>query len=406
MKVCLVRCPSPFLIEDKVFPPLGLMAVGTGLKLRGHEVRIHDGPLGEIPMVGYTHYGFGPTTPEYPAAKSAIRKIWLHNRNATCILGGPHATLNYRDCRHDGWDGILVGDGEVEAEKVFSFFGRGHIVTAQERPLDEYPIPDRSLLDLSQYHYKLEGIPATTLTTSKGCPHHCDFCCKNHGKVRLRSAKKVIDEIVYLHDGFGYKALAFPEDIFIVDRKRTEVVCQTLKMFGITWRCLVRADIIVRRGQEFIRMMKDSGCAGVGMGVESGSDTILANVHKGETADTMRKAIAMLKAEGLKVKGFFIIGLPGESPETLAETEKFLDKVELDDIDAKIFQPYPGSPIHDHREQYDIRWDNIPLENSFYKGRPGEYFGSLSTSALTTAQIVEAWKRIETKYKKWETASA
>jgi radical SAM superfamily enzyme YgiQ (UPF0313 family) len=112
----------------------------------------------------------------------------------------------------------------------------------------------------------------------------------------------------------------------------------------------------------------------------------------------------MLKARGLFVKGFFIVGLPGESEQTLAETEAFLKEVKLNDIDCKIFQPYRGSPIYDHKERYDIHWEPMPLEYTFYKGRPGEYYGNISTSSLSKERIVAAWEHFEQNYKDWSFA--
>ena len=113
----------------------------------------------------------------------------------------------------------------------------------------------------------------------------------------------------------------------------------------------------------------------------------------------------MLKAESIRVKGFFVIGLPGESPETLRETEQFIREMPLDDFDCNIYSPYPGSPIYDHRERYDIDWtDGTDLSRSFYKGRPDECGGfDVHTSLATTEQIVSAWKRIVHSYKKWGT---
>jgi len=109
----------------------------------------------------------------------------------------------------------------------------------------------------------------------------------------------------------------------------------------------------------------------------------------------------MLKSNGIRVKGFLIIGLPGESFETLNETTNFLDEVKLDDIDAKIFQPYPGSPIWDNRDEYDICWEVQDQSTTFYNGRPREYYGTIRTSHLTNAEIYNAWVEIEHKYKKF-----
>ena len=401
MTICLVRCPSPFLIDERAFPPLGLMAVGAGLKRAGHDVVIYDGELEGLPL-DYEHYGFGPTSPEYPAAIDCLHRIKEANPRAKVVVGGPHVTLVPNLCLGDGFDCIVVGDGDNAASHAF--FGNHRIIYAESRPLDEYPIPDRSLVDIHSYRFKLRKRHATTVMGSRGCPFHCAFCCKNNDCVRLNSSERLIQELGILQDDFGYDAIAFPEDIFTLNKRRTTDVCKFLKEHGFIWRCLVRADLTVKYGTEFIDMMIDSGCIGVGLGIESGSNTILKNINKAEETETMKIAVAMLKERGLFVKAFFIVGLPGENEETLAETDRFLREVQLDDIDCKIFQPYPGSPIYDHKERYDIDWDAMPLEYTFYKGRPGEYYGNVRTSALSSERIVEAWKYFESTYKDWSNA--
>lgn len=397
MRICLVRCPSAFLIDERSFPPLGLLAVGAGLKQRGHDVTVFDGEMDELPL-DFDYYGFGPTSPEYPHALGCMQRIREVNPDARIIIGGPHAILNYLHITQDGWDCIVVGDGEFAAEEAFA--GLRSLIFAEPKPLDEYPIPDRTLVNLWNYHFKLKDRPATTVMGSRGCPNRCGFCAKNETRVRLCSAPRLIEEIQVL-ESMGWDALAFPEDIFILNKARTAAVCDYMRQQGIIWRCLVRADLVVKYGIDFLRMMVASGCVGVGLGVESGSDRILEIIHKGENVDTMRCAIRMLKKAGMYVKAFFIVGLPGESEQTLAETEAFLRETQLDDIDIKIFQPYPGSPIFDKKERYDIDWDAIPLEYTFYKGRPGEYYGNIRTSALTSDRIVEAWKYLEGTYKDW-----
>jgi len=399
VKVCLVRCPSPFLVDEYCLPPLGLMAVGTALKQAGHEVTIHDGPMDELPM-DYMYYGFGPTIAEYGSALEMKNRIWAENLYARIVIGGPHATVNLEACVNDGFDCVVHGDGEFVAEKAF--FGNGRVLYSEEHPLDDYPIIDRSLLDIHKYKFLVDGRLATTMMTSQGCPYKCGFCSKNYPTVRFRSPESVLKEIRSIRDDFGFDAIAFPEDLFILDKKRTETICGYLKDMGMYWRCLVRADTVVRHGEAFVRMMADSGCRAVGMGIESGSDKILSIVNKGEKADTMRTAIKMLKDNGMAVKGFFILGLPGESPETLEETRRFLSDVKLDDVDIKIYQPYPGTPIWRDRERYDIDWSaSSAYADMFYKGRFGEYRGTVRTSALTTDQIYEAWVDMEREFKRY-----
>jgi radical SAM superfamily enzyme YgiQ (UPF0313 family) len=361
MTVCLVRCPSPFLVDERAFPPLGLMAVGAGLKQKGMDVVVYDGNIEQLPL-DYPAYGFGPTSPEYPSALDCLHRIKDANPSARVIVGGTHVTLLYGQCLEDGWDGIVVGDGEEAAwDAFYQHNDIGIIYRAEDRPLDQYPIPDRTLVNIKDYNFRLYGRPATTVMGSRGCPFKCAFCCKNNNRVRLASAERMIEEIGIIHDQFGYDALAFPEDIFTLNKARTTKVCKYLKEKGIIWRCLVRADLTVRYGMDFLDMMVDSGCVGIGIGVESGSNTVLRNINKQETVEQMKQAVAMFQSRNVFIKGFFIVGLPGENEETLQETEDFLQEAQFDDIDCKIYQPYPCSPIVDNPEKYDVHWDAIPL---------------------------------------------
>lgn len=399
MKICLVKTPSPFLVDDKSFPPLGLMQVGTCLKAKGHDVIIHDGKLGDIPM-GLDGYGFGPTTPEYAAALEGKAVIRFLNPRARIVLGGSFATLNQERVLSDGWDCVVAGDGEIASE--YAFMGRRKLEMWPSQPLDHYPIIDRTLLDLSGYTYSLQGRKTTTVVTSRGCPWKCAFCCKTeyNNSVRMRSADHVNQEVNYLYDVFGYTGIHIPDDIFIIDRKRTEDIARHFKELGIIWRCLVRADLVVKYGESFVQMMAETGCIDVGMGIESGSNRILQNVNKSETVEIIKQAIWMLNYSGITVKGYFILGLPGESPETLAETEQFLAEMQLADVDIKIYQPYPGSDIFRNKTAYDIEWDDIPVEHQFYKGRQGDYHGTVRTSALANSDIVAAMNRMELRFKR------
>jgi len=393
MRICLVRCPSPFLIADRVFPPLGLMAVGTALKIKGHEVTIYDGDLNFVPM-DFEYYGFGPTTPEYPYALDVKEKI---DSKAKVVIGGPHATFNPRLCLDDGFNCVVCGDGEMVVDRAFAT--DIPLIVAKELSLDEYPMIDRTILDIKSYKYFLNGRLTTTIITSQGCPFKCGFCAKNYKTVRFRSIENVIKEIEMLHYDFGYDALAFPEDMFILKKDRTEEICSHLKRLGIIWRCLVRADFLVRYGDSFTKMMADSGCVEIGMGVESGSNEILAIANKGETVETIKSAIWMMKDKGIRVKGYFIVGLPGENKNTIEQTRMFLEEMNMDDIDIKIYQPFPGAPIWNNRENYDIQWDDIDFKKMFYKGRPKEYYGNIRTSSLKNKEIYDAWVEMESKYK-------
>ena len=172
MNICLIRCPSPFLIDEWVFPPLGLMAVATSLKQNGHKVTICD--KGEIPM-DCDAYGFGPTTPEYGYALEKRNEIRQKNPKARVVIGGAYATLNAQKCLNDGFDCVVTKDGEPVADKAFT--SKFWLIDGGENnSLDDYPVIDRSVISLENYRYILNGRPATTLMTSQGCPFKCGFC--------------------------------------------------------------------------------------------------------------------------------------------------------------------------------------------------------------------------------------
>jgi anaerobic magnesium-protoporphyrin IX monomethyl ester cyclase len=396
MRVCLVRLPSPFLIDDRAFPPLGLLAVATGLRQRGHDATVFDGDLDALPL-DFPCYGFGPTTPEYPAALSCLARV--KGVGARALIGGPFAFLSPDRCVSDGFDNVVVGDGEIMAEAALQDAAR--VVHARAGPLDSYPVIDRSFIDVCSYTFSLDGVRAAPVVSSRGCPYSCAFCLRTETALRERSAPHVIRELDYLIDSLHYKAIVFMDDLFIVNRRRVSDIAQHLNQREIAWRCMVRADVLVKWGEPFARMMADYGCRMVGMGIESGSDKILQVCNKAETVDTIRQAVLLCKSVGIQVKGYFILGLPGETEATMDETEALLESLSLDDLDIKVYQPYPGSLIWENKRAYDIDWDEMPHEAMFYKGKPGMYYGNVRTSALSNERIVSRQQELEARFKRW-----
>lgn len=388
MNVSLIRCPAPFLIDERVFPPLGLLAVATALDKQGCTVAVRDDLV-----AGVDWYGVGPTTPEYPAAKAILDRIRAEYPGAKVMIGGPHATFHAEKCLQDGFDLVVLGDGECL--KVEHLSGRG-IIRLPELPLDAYPIIDRTLLipDIRDYEYMLNGRLATTMVTARGCPYHCAFCAKTSTDVRFRSAKDTIREIEMLHDEFGYRALMFFDDTFILKESRVRSICASLERLKILWRCFVRADLIVKRGAKMVKRMAEAGCVEVGMGVESGSDAILSNINKGEMVSDIRRATALLHECGIRIKAFFILGLPGENHKTLEETRRLVADMPFAAADFTLFQPDAGSPIHENRGEYDVEWSDRQ-EDTYYKGRLGRYHSNVRTSALSAKQLEDARDNFE-----------
>lgn len=394
-RICLISLPSPFLIDEYVFPPLGILYVASGLRKQGYtDIFVHDGTVDSIPE-GCNVYGIGCTTPQFEQAKKALRYIKNKNKEAKVYVGGPQATIDQDTCLESGFDGVILNAGENSLSVAFE-----KECKVIDIPFKEPLHPARDLIDLGKYKYYINGELATSIMTTRGCPYQCGFCCKCNKKVQIYSAEFVIEEIDELIFRYGYKALMFFDDIFILNKERAFKIMEHLKKNKIIWRAFLRADIVARHGIEFAKTMKDSGCVEVGIGVESGSDEILKTVNKGEDSATIKKGIQVLKEAGLRVKGFFIVGLPGESYSTIDETRRFVKDSGLDDMDFSIFQPFKKSPIYDNKSKYkDIDWNDLDLQASWYKGTPGLYSSQVCTPFLTREKIVEMRDTLEREFK-------
>ncbi len=391
--ICLVSLPSPFLIDEKVFPPLGLLYLVSALKIQGIEATVHDGTIESIPG-GFTHYGISATTPQFPLAVRALKHIRRNNHKAKVIIGGAHATVDQESCTQAGFNSVVMGHGEVAL--YLSMVYSCELISTNHVP---YIRPDRDAIGLRDYKYYIEGREATTIMTSRGCPFNCAFCCKSTGRTVIHDAHHVIDELTEIKDKYGYNAFMAFDDIFIAAPQRLHKILTHITPWDMRWRGFVRADLLVKGGPDMVDGMKKSGCVELGMGIESGSDSILKTINKGEDTRTMLEAVKMIKKAGIRVKGFLIVGLPGESETTVLETVNFLKKAKLDDVDFSIYTPYKGSPIYNRREHFDIGWNELDMQALWYKGKNGEYRSLVHTSHLSPMEITRYRDNLESEFK-------
>ncbi len=406
--ILLVNPPSKFLIDDNVFPTLGLLYLSAYLKNAGYsDISLldlngnHDFP--EEIDAGIV--GFYSNTPQFPAVVRLKEKLQAINkkRSAAYVIGGPHVSGRPRDGEAH-FDYVVMGEGERAFLDVIKAVTGGKkpadkiIKYEYIKDLDSIPFPDRGLVDIESYKYLIGDKPATTLITSRGCPYGCAFCANNAwGKtLRLRSPENVIDELKTVMKRHGYSAFMFFDDTMTVHRKRMVVLCDMLKKLNIIYRCFIRSDTVDR---DILAKMRDSGCVEVGVGMESGSQRILNIVNKGQTIRQNMDAVKWCKEVGISVKGFFVVGFPGENRESVKDTIEFIEESRVDDLDITIFTPYPGSKIYEQKEKYDIRFTGT-YEDCWYKGKQGFYKSMVSTSGLSAKEIVEIRNDIEARYKK------
>ncbi len=210
-------------------------------------------------------------------------------------------------------------------------------------------------LDFTRYNVPFLLNPYVAFYTSRGCPAMCTFCLwpQTHSghRWRLRSADDVANEVRYALETFpGLKEVFFDDDTFNYQRARTIEICKKLKPLKATWSCTSR----VTTDYETLKAMKESGCRLMIVGYESGDPQILKNIKKGATIDMARRFTENCKKLGLLVHGDFIVGLPGETRESLRRTIDFAKELDVETIQVSIAHPYPGTEFYEYVKQNNL----------------------------------------------------
>lgn len=227
------------------------------------------------------------------------------------------------------------------------------IVTAT-RPfiadLDALPQARHDLLPLEKYWAPFLG-NYTFIETSRGCPYRCTFCRQGvfyKWKYRTRSGKQVAEEALHLRE-LGVKGVLFHADTFTADTDMVEEMCDTLIAAGspVRWACNTHARNLSNK-PELLQKMKRAGCWMIAIGIESGNDQILENIRKSSTTELVRGTVNEIHATGIEVWGYFVIGFPGETKETIEQTIRFAKSLPLAIAKFDIGAPYPGTAFYDY----------------------------------------------------------
>jgi len=384
--ITLIFPSSKFLLNQAVFPPLGIMYLSAYLKHYGLEVQCLDMGIGHTPdMAESDTIGISITTPQRQEAFALVQHY--NKQGCTVIAGGPHATHMPYECFDQGADHVIAGRGEAPLLKHFMPYV-GHDWTV---------LPDRSALPLDKYNYEIDGIPATPIMTSIGCPYSCSFCAKVTNDFELHSAFQTVFEISDINMRYGYEAFMIFDDVFISSKSRLREMVS--KIGGkYTFRCFGRSNLI---DDETCSLLRDLGVVEVGIGVESGSDEILKKNMKGTTRAMNSNAVEKLHGHGIRAKAFLIVGLPGETRDTVCETADWIEESKPDDVDISVFQPLPGSPIFSDPEKWEVDF-TYNGRAQWYKGTPGQYVSNVRTKDLSPDDIVAYRDMLEEKYKRKE----
>jgi len=395
MKVSLISSPfvvpEPYLFHS-VAPPLGLLYIASTLRDKGHDVSIIDliaaAPIKRrsisdgIDRFGLTNEDvieeLNEQSPDVigvsimfinslGASVSLLNSIADNFPDAVLVAGGHAATVAYADLFQsvEGLDAVALGEGERNfpawlgnsvmkgrlqehpsiATRSSWYSGKDHTF-AIVKDIDSLPMPSHDLV-LNKYG----NYTSYPICTSRGCPRNCIFCSVHTlcGRSwRTRNIRDIIKEIDYLSREFQIDSFYITDDNFSLDPLRVIEFCKDLNQLGsnIRWNCLsgVTPETV---SYDMLRSMKESGCEALSLAVESANEFIQEKIGKKISLERVRKIIAWCREIGIFTNGMFIIGIPGETKETVEESLGFALDVHFDGISVAIATPFPGTRLYD-----------------------------------------------------------
>lgn len=428
MRVAIIAPPYP--LEEAPAPPLGVTYVAAAFENAGTEVRIFD-----YIVSGYTPdklkaqldefqpdvVGSTSVTLNFPGAAEIVSAAKRHRPSLITMMGGPHVSFTAERSldAYPGIDLIVRGEGERtiaelmaegmdpsawERIRGLAFRRNGGIVMTEPQPfiedLDTLPLPARHLLPLSRY--QALGYPISIIT-SRGCPYSCIFCQGRRmvgNRVRLCSTLQVVDEIEQIL-AYGIGRINVADDLFVSRSGRVREVCDEILRRGIRfdWSAFARVNTVDR---ETLKLMRKAGCDSISFGVETGNDDLLKLIRKGITREQVREAVSLCREAGIIAHTSFIVGLPGETPETLKETGEFA--ASLGSLYGYHFlTPFPGTTVREEVEKYDLEiltddWTRYDANSAIVKT------SRLSPDAIDRfvaefeSQIDSAWQEMVRAY--------
>ncbi|GAB4447416.1 MAG: radical SAM protein [Anaerolineales bacterium] len=268
----------------------------------------------------------------------------------------------------------LKEDGTVDMHGIKGIAWRkgDEIILNFPRPfvadLDDMPIPMHELLPLQKYRMPYIKGPFTFIVTSRGCPAGCTYCIKHVSyqySTRIRSPKLIMEELWQLKK-LGINNIHMYADLFTVNRDQVVELCKLMieENIQIKWTCNSRVDFV---DEEMLTLMGKAGCRLISWGIESGNEQILKHARKGAYPDKAERALRWAKKAGIMNWGYFIIGLPGETEETIRQTIDFAKKLPLDIALFHVAAPYPGTPfffevVENKWFRPGTRWEQVDMD--------------------------------------------
>jgi radical SAM superfamily enzyme YgiQ (UPF0313 family) len=331
-------------------PSLGLLTLAgmtpPGIDVAYVEVRDLD-VLPSIPD-GFDAVAISSFTAQI---RQAYRLADMYRAQGTrVVLGGLHVTACPDEAARHA-DSIVIGEGESAWPTVAQDLLAGRLqprydVRAASFDLAQAPLPRFDLLDVERYN-------RLTVQTQRGCPYNCEFCASSlriSPRFKLKPVAKVVAEIRRIKELWPQPFIELADDNTFVDKRRSKELVRALAAEDIRW--FTETDISVADDDELLRMMRDSGCAQILVGLESPSRSGLDGLEqrsnwKWKRGDRYAGAIERIQSHGITVNGCFVLGLDHTGPESFDEVLRFVRDTGLYEVQITIMTPFPGTPLYD-----------------------------------------------------------
>jgi len=383
---------------------MGLAYIASFLREHGHHVTIIDAevdPLNNEQIAQQVRnadlVGITTTAPTYSSALALTDLIKQSNNGTKVVLGGPQATFLDREClERSAADAVVRGEGEATMLDVAASIESGSVhdvdgITARDgdaivrnpdrkqiADLDAIPFPARDMLPMEKY----SPPKSTGVISSRGCPFRCIFCASSnlyHKTFRSRSAENVFAEVAQLV-GQGYENVTMLDDNFILNKERAFKFADLVEENNLkfSWSCTGRVDSI---DEDLLGRLREVGCNGLFFGVESASDDTLQLIKKGFSTDQVINAFDVLRDYDYATTASFMIGLPGDDGQKVADTINLAKRIHPDFAMFSVTTPYPGTELYENIDNYDLEvtlddWSKFTLTKPVVR-----------TRALSTADL-------------------
>ncbi len=414
--------------------PLGLAYIASTLQKAGHSVELIDMDVHNHPIDEYTRllkekrydvlctggmitaWNFLRFTCEYVKQIKPEVKIVI---GGGVISSSPKSFLSVAPA-----DAGVIGEGEDRILELIEAFEGGKKLSEiqdvvyregdtviQNLPgknisnLDEIPFPAWDLFEVGRvysrfpsHHSVFKAKRQLSIVTTRGCPYQCTFCYTEK-LVRQRSIENIMEELIEIKRRFNIGHVSIADDLFVVRRDRTIKFCEEMirRKIKMTWSATGRCNLI---DDEFLKLMKAAGCEFLGLGIESGSDTVLKAIKKKQTPEMIVNAVRMVQKAGITPGGTFILGLPLETNQTIRETVDVYKKINTYRTHVNKFffaTPYPGTALYDEM----VAKGKIKNEIAYFEeiSRRGDAVDFLMncTDALTDEELKEIKGKIESE---------